>query len=95
MGPWIYEPGADVEIGTFEDPIIVNSGGEELQCGCTGSPADSHEVRWCVVSRDRPYERCDECGSGMPSADTDSEIPLTLSSVHDAIHWPSGRCSPR
>jgi hypothetical protein len=59
---------ADLATGTFEDPIIVNSGGEELQCGCTGSPADSHEVRWCVVSRDRPYERCDECGSGTSSA---------------------------
>jgi hypothetical protein len=35
--------------GTFEDPIIVRSAGEELQCGCTGSPADSHVVRWCVV----------------------------------------------
>ena len=67
--------------GTFEDPIIVRSAGEEIQCGCTGSPADSHFVRWCVVcsvalsfqfivlliqhqlSRHRPYERCDECGS--------------------------------
>ena len=36
-------------IGTFEDPIVVKSAGEELQCGCTGSPADSHGVRWCVV----------------------------------------------
>ncbi|ETN42538.1 uncharacterized protein HMPREF1541_01695 [Cyphellophora europaea CBS 101466] len=49
--------------GTFEDPIVVDSAGEELQCGCTGSPADSHLVRWVVVSRDRPYQRCDECGS--------------------------------
>ncbi|KPI41005.1 Cytochrome c oxidase subunit 4, mitochondrial [Cyphellophora attinorum] len=50
-------------VGTFEDPIVVNSAGEELQCGCTGCPEDSHHVRWVVVSRDRPYERCDECGS--------------------------------
>ncbi|RMD39759.1 hypothetical protein DV735_g5374, partial [Chaetothyriales sp. CBS 134920] len=45
------------------NPIVVKSGGEELQLGCTGSPADDHVVRWVVVSRDRPYERCDECGS--------------------------------
>ncbi|RMZ87897.1 hypothetical protein DV736_g4875, partial [Chaetothyriales sp. CBS 134916] len=49
--------------GTFQDPIVVKSGGEELQVGCTGSPADDHVVRWVVVSRDRPYQRCDECGS--------------------------------
>jgi hypothetical protein len=35
--------------GTFEDPIVVRSAGEELQCGCTGCPADSHVVRWAVV----------------------------------------------
>jgi hypothetical protein len=40
---------ADCEIGTFEDPIVVNSAGEELQCGCTGCPEDSHHVRWVVV----------------------------------------------
>jgi cytochrome c oxidase subunit 5b len=81
-------------VGTFKDPIRVKSAGEEIQCGCTGSPADSHVVRWVVVSlssyikttdydscifgenqfsddltdfiqvsRNRPYERCDECGS--------------------------------
>jgi len=50
-------------VGTFDDPILVRSAGEELQVGCTGCPADSHVVRWCVVSRKRPYERCDECGS--------------------------------
>jgi hypothetical protein len=35
--------------GTFEDPIVVKSAGEEIQCGCTGCPADSHVVRWAVV----------------------------------------------
>ncbi|KEF56512.1 cytochrome c oxidase subunit 5b [Exophiala aquamarina CBS 119918] len=49
--------------GTFENPIVIKSAGEEIQAGCTGSPADSHVVRWCVLSRDRPFERCDECGS--------------------------------
>lgn len=37
-------------IGTFEDPIVVRSAGDEIQCGCTGCPSDSHDVRWVVVS---------------------------------------------
>jgi hypothetical protein len=36
--------------GTFEDPIVVKSAGDEIQAGCTGCPADSHIVRWLVVS---------------------------------------------
>ena len=35
--------------GTFEDPIVVKSAGPEYQVGCTGSPADSHVVKWLVV----------------------------------------------
>lgn len=31
--------------------------------GCTGSPADSHEVHWFTVGRDRT-RFCPECGSG-------------------------------
>ncbi|OAL30851.1 hypothetical protein AYO20_08544 [Fonsecaea nubica] len=50
-------------IGTFEDPIAVKSAGAEYQVGCTGSPADSHVVKWLVMTRDRPFERCPECGS--------------------------------
>lgn len=46
VGTWDLTTGT----GTFEDPIVVNSAGDELQCGCTGSPADSHIVRWVVVS---------------------------------------------
>lgn len=49
--------------GTLKDPIIVRSPGEEQYVGCCGVPADSHHQRWMVVSRDRPYERCDECGN--------------------------------
>lgn len=36
-------------VGTFDDPIVVKSAGDEFQVGCTGSPADSHIVKWCVV----------------------------------------------
>ena len=41
---------ADGIIGTLEDPIVVNSAGNEQYCGCTGFPADSHNVLWITVS---------------------------------------------
>ncbi|KAK0704011.1 cytochrome c oxidase subunit VB-domain-containing protein [Lasiosphaeria miniovina] len=50
-------------LGTLEDPILVRSAGDEQYCGCTGFPADSHEVIWLTTSRERPVERCPECGS--------------------------------
>lgn len=49
--------------GTLDDPIIVKSFGDEQYLGCTGSPADSHVVIWLTTSRERPIERCPECGS--------------------------------
>jgi len=49
--------------GTLEDPIMVKSFGDEQYCGCTGSPADSHVVKWVTISRELPIERCPECGS--------------------------------
>jgi cytochrome c oxidase subunit 5b len=49
--------------GTLQDPISVRSAGEEQYVGCCGVPADSHHQVWMVISRDRPYERCDECGN--------------------------------
>lgn len=36
-------------IGTLKDPIFVKSFGDEQYCGCTGSPADSHRVKWLTV----------------------------------------------
>ncbi|WEW58907.1 Cytochrome c oxidase subunit 4 [Emydomyces testavorans] len=50
-------------LGTLDDPIIVKSGGPEQYVGCTGCPADSHNVVWLTVSRERPLERCSECGN--------------------------------
>ncbi|KAF1816176.1 cytochrome c oxidase subunit VB [Eremomyces bilateralis CBS 781.70] len=50
-------------LGTMEDPITVNSFGDEQYAGCTGFPVDSHGVKWLVISRERPIERCPECGS--------------------------------
>ncbi|KAK5128656.1 hypothetical protein LTR08_003928 [Meristemomyces frigidus] len=49
--------------GTLKDPITVRSFGDEQYLGCTGCPADSHTVIWLTTSRDRPVERCPECGS--------------------------------
>jgi cytochrome c oxidase subunit 5b len=50
-------------VGTMEDPIIVNSAGEEQYAGCTGFPADSHDVLWVTLTREEPKSRCMECGS--------------------------------
>ncbi|EEP76936.1 cytochrome c oxidase polypeptide IV [Uncinocarpus reesii 1704] len=50
-------------LGTLDNPIMVKSGGPEQYVGCTGYPADSHTVIWLTVSRDRPVERCSECGN--------------------------------
>lgn len=50
-------------LGTLKEPIRVKSFGAEKYLGCTGFPVDSHNVIWLTVSRDRPIERCPECGS--------------------------------
>ncbi|KAI0378710.1 COX5B-domain-containing protein [Hypomontagnella monticulosa] len=49
--------------GTLDNPILVKSAGDEQYAGCTGYPADSHVVTWLGMSRERPMERCPECGS--------------------------------
>ncbi|KAK5627597.1 hypothetical protein RRF57_003312 [Xylaria bambusicola] len=49
--------------GTLDNPIMVKSFGDEQYAGCTGCPADSHIVTWLGMSRERPMERCPECGS--------------------------------
>ncbi|RKF83354.1 Cytochrome c oxidase subunit 4, mitochondrial [Golovinomyces cichoracearum] len=60
-----YESAADKLnfLGTMDNPIMVKSAGEENYAGCTGYPADSHNVIWLTVSRSRPIERCPECGN--------------------------------
>ncbi|KAF2737709.1 COX5B-domain-containing protein [Polyplosphaeria fusca] len=50
-------------VGTLEDPIVVNTAGEEQYVGCTGYPADSHNVLWITLTREEPVARCMECGS--------------------------------
>ncbi|KAM0804369.1 cytochrome c oxidase subunit VB-domain-containing protein [Usnea florida] len=55
--------GTKLASSTLDNPIVVNSAGDEQFAGCTGYPADSHVVLWLNMSRDRPVERCTECGS--------------------------------
>ncbi|KAJ4287058.1 Cytochrome c oxidase subunit 4 [Collariella sp. IMI 366227] len=50
-------------LGTMQNPVMVRSAGEEQYAGCTGVPADSHNVIWLTMTRERPIERCPECGS--------------------------------
>ncbi|TVY80965.1 Cytochrome c oxidase subunit [Lachnellula suecica] len=49
--------------GTLDNPIVVKAFGDEQYAGCTGYPADSHVTIWLTMSRDRPVERCPECGN--------------------------------
>ncbi|KAI9847742.1 MAG: Cytochrome c oxidase subunit 4 [Sclerophora amabilis] len=49
--------------GSMDNPIMVRSFGDEQYAGCTGYPADSHTTIWLTMSRDRPVERCPECGN--------------------------------
>ncbi|ORY08659.1 cytochrome c oxidase subunit VB-domain-containing protein [Clohesyomyces aquaticus] len=50
-------------LGTVEEPVVVNSAGDDQYVGCTGVPADSHNVLWISLSREEPTGRCMECGS--------------------------------
>jgi len=50
-------------LGTLQNPIIARSFGKEHYVGCTGFPADSHVTMWMTLSKDRPIERCPECGN--------------------------------
>ncbi|EJF64527.1 cytochrome c oxidase polypeptide IV [Dichomitus squalens] len=49
-------------IGTLVDPIKVFSLEPERLVGCTGSPAESHELLWFNLTREK-NRRCPECGS--------------------------------
>ncbi|THG97176.1 hypothetical protein EW145_g7661, partial [Phellinidium pouzarii] len=50
-------------LGTMADPIKVLTYFPERLIGCTGSPADSHEVVWLAATTAKPRHRCPECGS--------------------------------
>ncbi|KAL3474206.1 cytochrome c oxidase subunit VB-domain-containing protein [Aspergillus californicus] len=88
--------------GTLDNPIMINGAGDEQYAGCTGYPVDSHQVNWLTVSRERPLERCLECGNVVklnyvgplddPHARTSHHISnhfrklLTVADEHDHDH---------
>ncbi|ODQ50235.1 cytochrome c oxidase subunit 4, mitochondrial [Saitoella complicata NRRL Y-17804] len=45
-------------LGTMKDPIMVPSLEPMRIIGCTGYPADSHEIMWMRVHKDGPNTRC-------------------------------------
>lgn len=49
-------------LGTKADPVLVLSYDAERLVGCSGVPADSHEVLWFELKKDK-LGRCTECGS--------------------------------
>ncbi|KAF9790834.1 COX5B-domain-containing protein [Thelephora terrestris] len=49
-------------IGTLDHPVLVYSLDVERVMGCTGSPQDSHDIRWYTIHKDKLL-RCGECGS--------------------------------
>lgn len=57
------EPLDASRLGTLKDPIVVESLDTTRLIGCTGFPADSHDVLWLELSHDKENSRCPECGS--------------------------------
>ncbi|KAH8099930.1 cytochrome c oxidase polypeptide IV [Cristinia sonorae] len=57
-----YKPLDASRIGTKADPIKVFSWEPERIIGCTGSPAESHELLWMNLTTEK-NRRCPECGS--------------------------------
>ncbi|KAN0120705.1 Cytochrome c oxidase subunit Vb domain containing protein [Russula decolorans] len=72
------EPLDSSRIGTLADPVKVFSADSERIVGCTGSPADSHDLLWLRVTTEKT-SRCAECGSAYaidfaPEAAVVSEV---------------------
>ncbi|GBE88408.1 cytochrome c oxidase polypeptide IV [Sparassis latifolia] len=57
-----YAPLDSSRIGTLADPVKVYSLTPSRLIGCTGSPADSHELLWMNLKKEK-NRRCPECGS--------------------------------
>ncbi|KAI9461596.1 COX5B-domain-containing protein [Lactarius psammicola] len=85
------EPLDSSRVGTLADPIKVLSVDTERTVGCTGSPADSHDVLWFRVTTEKP-SRCPECGSAYaiefaPDAAVVSEFaPQDPADAHAHAH---------
>ncbi|KIP05831.1 hypothetical protein PHLGIDRAFT_19584 [Phlebiopsis gigantea 11061_1 CR5-6] len=57
-----YDPLDSSRIGTKSNPVKVFSWEPERIIGCTGAPAESHELHWMTLKHDT-HPRCPECGS--------------------------------
>lgn len=57
-----FKPLESSRIGTLADPIKVLSWEPNRIIGCTGSPAESHELLWMNLTAQK-NRRCPECGS--------------------------------
>ncbi|KAG9293879.1 hypothetical protein G9A89_019217 [Geosiphon pyriformis] len=60
---WDLSPLKVDHLGTKADPIIVRSSESFRLFGCTGFPADSHDILWLRLERSHEFDRCPECGS--------------------------------
>ncbi|KAH9178139.1 cytochrome c oxidase subunit VB-domain-containing protein [Lactarius sanguifluus] len=87
------EPLDSSRLGTLADPIqgFLRLLDTERIVGCTGSPADSHDVLWFRVTTEKP-SRCTECGSAYaidfaPDAPVVSEVaPQEPADAHAHAH---------
>ncbi|KAI0777114.1 COX5B-domain-containing protein [Irpex lacteus] len=57
-----FEPLDASRVGTTENPIKVFSFDTERLVGCTGAPAESHDLVWFNLTKGN-HARCPECGS--------------------------------
>ncbi|KAG2223498.1 hypothetical protein INT45_001246 [Circinella minor] len=57
------EPLNMTHIGTVQEPIVVKSHDQIRFVGCTGFPAESHDVIWINLNKSHEHDRCPECGS--------------------------------
>jgi len=74
------EPLDSSRLGTLEDPVKVFSLDTERIIGCTGSPADSHDLHWFLLT-DKKNRRCPECGS-VYTLDFQGDRELLAHSAH-------------
>lgn len=57
------EPLNMTHIGTPKNPVVVQSHDPIRFIGCTGFPAESHDVIWINLDKSHEHDRCPECGS--------------------------------
>ncbi|KAI0064759.1 COX5B-domain-containing protein [Artomyces pyxidatus] len=82
------EPLDASRVGTLADPIKVFSVEPDRIVGCTGFPADSHDLLWFNVTTEKP-QRCTECGSAYAidyNPDTAVVTEVAPQHEHEAAH---------